>query len=127
MTLLHRACIVCSHHASHHRFNKLETDGNPSNGVCDECKLYARQGVALAFSRGQISCSKICQDCGCQTDTQPHHASYQPDQYLAVTWLCLDCHRTRHNLPDQAIAQDDLPIWLQPWTQGFDRPRKGSA
>jgi hypothetical protein len=124
-----RICHVCAKPYFLTRFNCVETPGNPSNGVCTECKLYARQAVALAYvswrdnrkdqhrAGTRIKLSLTCQDCSVETHTQPHHESYHPDHCWDVIWLCRDCHRTRHNASDQAPGQDDLPDWLQPWTK----------
>lgn len=54
--------------------------------------------------------TRECEDCG-RTAEHYHHASYEPDQWLAVTPLCKPCHLNRHH-PNRKVHDGPPKVML---------------
>jgi hypothetical protein len=56
--------------------------------------VKAARAVRVAVRNGVLDPTP-CFTCGAEK-TEAHHASYSPDMWLAVLWLCRSCHRQVH-------------------------------
>lgn len=60
-------------------------------------KVAAHKAVAGALKGGRLKNPGICFDCNHQTTyLDAHHTDYTKP--LDVVWLCIKCHRKRHNI-----------------------------
>lgn len=59
----------------------------------------AREAVKYALRTGALVRPARCQQCGAPGKPHAHHASYAPDQWLVVQWLCRACHRRADTPP----------------------------
>ena len=57
--------------------------------------VCARAAVNNAVRDGRLQRAPACWNCG-GTPVQAHHSSYAADMWLAVTWLCSQCHGQCH-------------------------------
>ena len=56
----------------------------------------ATTAVSNAVRDGRLDRSNVCFCCGSQHHVHGHHASYDEDMWLCVTWLCASCHSKLH-------------------------------
>lgn len=56
----------------------------------------AREAVTSALLSGDLVRPSACSACGTVGATEAHHASYEPDRWLDVLWLCRTCHGALH-------------------------------
>lgn len=59
----------------------------------------ANTAVSNAIRDGRLIPSPVCELCGHDFSTfrrEAHHKSYEPEQWLVVTWLCSFCHGKQH-------------------------------
>ena len=58
-------------------------------------KIKAREAVCRALKFGKLIKPDICMDCKRRTSRlHGHHEDYS--QLIKVIWLCVGCHRRRH-------------------------------
>lgn len=61
----------------------------------------ARQEANRAIESGRLV-RELCLFCG-NPDTQAHHHSYAPEDWLSVTWLCTKHHGLAHRKVDEPV------------------------
>lgn len=63
--------------------------------------IQARSAVSTAVRYGKIQKPNACQECKrpCSGGAlhAHHHAGYEPENWLDITWLCRSCHGKVHN------------------------------
>lgn len=68
----------------------------------------AHKAVYEAVERGEIEKPEHCSRCGKgplpSVEIEGHHADY--DKPLEVEWLCLSCHRKRHQEEEDKMCQE---------------------
>lgn len=64
--------------------------------LSDEMVKKATTKVSNATRDGRLKRETSCFCCGSDKYVQAHHASYDEDMWLVVTWLCASCHQTLH-------------------------------
>lgn len=61
-------------------------------------KIRIRAATNNAINRGDLIRPTHCELCGFPSDRiQAHHHSYDPKDYLDVTFLCVPCHESIHH------------------------------
>lgn len=77
------------------------------NKAKHELKIKARASVQIALRNGKLT-KGLCEVCG-DKNTEAHHDSYAPENWLKVRWLCKDHHEVEHSVTDDD-GDDDARV-----------------
>ena len=62
-------------------------------------KIIAQNRLGYAVRSGKLK-RLPCEVCGVTKRVHGHHASYKPEDWYNVRWLCFKCHKMEHAPPE---------------------------
>ncbi len=80
-----------------YRYKKIQKQRYPE-------RVKARNTLHRLVKTNKIQRPNFCSDCGIKVEKeniQGHHKDY--NQPLKVEWLCRDCHKRKHKIPEIVI------------------------